>query len=218
MIKIAPSILAADFARLGEVVKTVEQAGVDMLHIDIMDGHFVPNLTIGPAVVKSLRPLSRLWFDVHLMVSEPAIMIQPFIDAGADSLTVHVEATSHLHRLIQEIHRQGAKAAAALNPATPLALVEEVLEDVDMVLLMTVNPGFGGQKYISTVTDKIKRLKNLLTARRLSVPIQVDGGIDEHTAKVAVKAGAEVLVAGSFIFGHPMPAVAIDSLRQAVTG
>lgn len=214
MLKIAPSILSADFARLGDAVKMVEDAGADMLHIDVMDGHFVPNLTIGPAVVKSLRPWTRLPFDVHLMVRNPVQFIQPFIAAGADSLTVHVEATPHLHRVIQTIHQQHVQAAVALNPATPLCMVEEVVEDVDMILLMTVNPGFAGQKYISAATEKIRRLKSILDVRHLSTPIQVDGGINDQTAPLAVAAGASILVAGSFIFARPV-GPAIDCLRHA---
>lgn len=214
MLKIAPSILSADFARLGEAVKMVAEAGADLLHIDVMDGHFVPNLTIGPPVIKALRSCSELPFDVHLMVCDPMRFIAPFIAAGADSLTVHAETTPHLHRVIQTIHQQHVQAAVALNPATPLCMVEEVVEDVDMVLLMTVNPGFAGQEYIPAMTDKIRRLKIMLEARHLSTPIQVDGGINDETAARVVAAGASILVAGSFIFSRPLGS-AIDCLRRA---
>ena len=178
MIKIAPSILASDFSRLGEEILRVEKAGADMIHLDIMDGHFVPNITIGPPVIRSLRKVTQLPFDVHLMIEEPDRYIKDFADAGADIISVHVENNPHLHRTIEMIKERGVRASVVLNPATPLNTLDAVLGDVDMVLLMTVDPGFGGQQYIESMTDKIRELKNMAVKRSLKFDIEVDGGID----------------------------------------
>ena len=214
MIKIAPSILSADFARLGEEISKVESAGADMIHIDVMDGHFVPNLTFGPPVVAALRKFTGLTFDVHLMVSNPQELIVPFAGAGADLITVHAETAPHLSRLLQNIREAGCKAAVALNPATPLCVVEEVLTDLDMVLLMSVNPGFGGQKFIASVLDKITRLRAMANKRGLTFDIQVDGGINETTASGVIAAGANILVAGSAIYGSQDMKETIRKLRN----
>jgi ribulose-phosphate 3-epimerase len=213
MIKIAPSILSADFADLGGEIRRVEAAGADLIHIDVMDGHFVPNLTIGPPVVASIRKTTGLPFDVHLMITNPEEMVTPFIKAGADIVTVHAETAPHLHRLLTSIREQGAKAGVSLNPSTPLAAVEEVLDFADMVLLMTVNPGFGGQKFIPTMVDKIRRLRRMVEARKLAVDIEVDGGIIPDNARQVAAAGANILVAGSAVYGAPDMAAAIRSLR-----
>jgi len=215
MIKIAPSLLSADFAHLAEEISRVEAAGADMLHIDVMDGHFVPNLTFGPPVVAAIRKVTKLPFDVHLMINHPQALIPAFIDAGADLITIHAEADAHLHRAVQAIKSQGVRAGIALNPASSLSMVEEILPDVDMVLIMTVNPGFGGQKFIGSMLDKIARLRQLIDNRRLDVDIQVDGGINPDTARQVVAAGANILVAGSAVYGSPDVAKAIAALREA---
>ena len=200
MIKIAPSILSADFARLLEDVKKVENAGCEYLHIDVMDGHFVPNITLGPNVVKSLRKDVKMVFDAHLMIENPDNYIKDFVDAGCDIIVVHEEACTHLHRTIQNIKAHNVKAGVALNPATPIENIKYVLKDLDMVLIMTVNPGFGGQSFIDSMVDKIKEVKSLIDEQGLNVDIQVDGGIKPSNVDKVVKAGANVIVAGSAIF------------------
>jgi len=201
LIKIAPSILSADFARLGEQVTEAEAAGADYIHVDVMDGHFVPNITIGPLVVKALRPVTRLPLDVHLMIEEPERYIEQFAKAGADILTVHQEACPHLHRVIGGIKGLGVRAGVSLNPATPLNTLEEILPYVDLVLLMTVNPGFGGQEFIEEMLPKIERMRRMLDEWGLKCELEVDGGINIETAPKVVAAGANVLVAGEAIFG-----------------
>ncbi len=212
-IRIAPSILSGDFANLALSVKAVENA--DLLHLDIMDGHFVPNITFGPAVVGALREHSDLPFDVHLMIENPDQYIEDFVKAGADLLTVHVEATRHLHRTICSIKEYGVEAGVALNPATPLASIEEILPELDFILIMSVNPGFGGQKFISSSLDKIKKLKSMLEERELEKQIFVDGGVDKTNATALAMAGANVLVAGSAVFGRNNVDLAISELREA---
>ncbi len=201
MLKIAPSILSADFSKLGEEITKIERAGADLVHIDVMDGHFVPNLTFGPPVIKAIRKVTKLPFDVHLMIDNAEQYIENYFKAGADIITVHIEACTHLHRTIQNIHQYGIKAGVSLNPATPIYSVEPILEDVDMVLLMSVNPGFGGQSYIKSVTRKIKELRTLCNERGLNTDIEVDGGVDANTIKEVAAAGANVIVAGSYIYG-----------------
>lgn len=200
MIKIAPSILSADFSSLKEEIERVEKAGCDMLHLDIMDGDFVPNITFGAPVIKSLRKITNLPFDVHLMIQKPERYIEDFYEAGADLITVHVESTVHLHRTIQQIKGFGIKAAVALNPATPLETIENVLEDIDMILIMTVNPGFGGQKLIVSMKDKVKKLTDIISTKNLNIDIQVDGGIKIDNVAEVHEWGANVFVAGSAIF------------------
>ena len=202
-VRIAPSILAADFARLGEEVRAVEAAGADLLHVDVMDGRFVPNITIGPAVVAALRKVTKLPLDVHLMIVEPERYIDEFARAGADLISVHLEAAPHLHRLVQQIRHAGKKAAVAVNPHSPIDGLDVVLPDLDMVLIMSVNPGFGGQKFIEAVVPKIRALRAEIDRRGLTTDIEVDGGIDPDTAPVVVAAGATVLVAGSAVFHAP---------------
>ena len=217
-VKIAPSILAADFARLGEQVRAAEAAGVEYLHVDVMDGHFVPNITFGPPVVKSIKAVTKVPLDVHLMVTDPDDFIPAFIDAGADLLTVHVEASRHLHRTLASIRERGVKAGVVLNPTTSLAAVEWALSEVDMVLIMTVNPGFGGQKFIGSVVPKVAQLRKMLDERGLKgVEIEVDGGVNEATAAQVVRAGADVLVAGSAVFNdRESVAASVARLRKVI--
>ncbi|MEJ5349261.1 MAG: ribulose-phosphate 3-epimerase [Desulfosoma sp.] len=197
---LAPSILSADFGRLAEEVRAVEEAGADWIHVDVMDGHFVPNITIGPDVVRAVRRATSLPLDVHLMITDPDRYLEAFVAAGADWLGVHVEACTHGHRIVQRIRELGAKASVAVNPATPLCLIEPLLEHVDMVLLMTVNPGFGGQKFIGSVVPKIRELRRWIDERSLKVLIEVDGGVCVDTVDVLVEAGVDVFVAGSAVF------------------
>ncbi len=201
MRKLSASILSADFGRLAEQVHLAEAAGVDWIHVDVMDGHFVPNLTIGPDVVRAIRQATSLPLDVHLMIDNPQLYLERFVEAGADWLGIHVEATPHLQRLLQQIRELGAKATATLNPATPLNCLDYVLKDVDMVLLMTVNPGFSGQKFIPGVLPKVRRLRERIDAEGLPALIEVDGGVQTDTVAGLVAAGADVLVSGSGIFG-----------------
>lgn len=216
-VRIAPSILSADFARLAEALDRCEEGGADLVHLDVMDGHFVPNLTLGPPIVQALRRHSRLPFDCHLMIERPQNLIGSFLDAGAEMISVHVEAEPHLERALSMIRAGGARAGIALNPATSLDLLTDALDYCDYILVMTVNPGFGGQRFIDPVVSKIHRLRDLIRSRRLPVAIEVDGGIDPFTAPRVVGAGAEILVAGSAIFGQPDPVEAIKSLRLAAT-
>jgi ribulose-phosphate 3-epimerase len=213
MVKIAPSILSADFSKLGEEIKDVERGGADYIHVDVMDGHFVPNITIGPLIVEAIRPVTKLPLDVHLMIENPDQYIESFAKAGADYITVHVEACRHLHRTIHFIKSLGVKAGVVLNPATPVHVIEDIIEEVDMVLLMTVNPGFGGQKFIPSVLRKITAVKKMADEKGLNIEIEVDGGVNEETAKLCIEAGANVLVAGSAVYNQENRAKAIAAIK-----
>jgi ribulose-phosphate 3-epimerase len=214
-IRLAPSILAADFARLGDAVAAAERGGADVIHVDVMDGHFVPNLTVGPPVVRSLRRVAHVPLDVHLMITDPDRYAEAFVAAGAAMLSVHVEVLPHLNRTIAFIKQLGAKAGVAINPSTPLVALEEIAPDVDHVLVMSVNPGFGGQAFLPRSASKIRALRALLDRAGNPAPIEVDGGIDLETVGAVVRAGARILVAGSAIFGAPDIAAAVGALRAA---
>jgi len=213
MVKIAPSILSADFSKLGEEIKDVERGGADYIHVDVMDGHFVPNITIGPLIVEAIRPVTQLPLDVHLMIENPDEYIEAFAKAGADYITVHVEACRHLHRTIHYIKSLGVKAGVVLNPSTPVDLIKHIIDDIDMVLLMSVNPGFGGQKFITGVLSKIREVKKMADERGLDLEIEVDGGVNPETAQLCIEAGANVLVAGSAVFNQEDRGTAISALR-----
>lgn len=215
MVKIAPSILSADFSKLGDEVKAVEQAGADWIHIDVMDGHFVPNLTVGPMVVESVRKVTQLPLDVHLMIESPDQYIKDFVQAGANILTVHVETCPHLNRTIQYIQEQGVRAGVVLNPSTPLSSLEEILHDIDMVLLMSVNPGFGGQEFIPSILDKASNLREIMNHYDHKFDLEVDGGIKVENAGDVKETGTNVLVAGSAIFKSKDYKKAIQQLREA---
>ncbi len=215
MTKIAPSILAADFARLKDEIIDVDQGGADYIHIDVMDGHFVPNITIGPLIVEAIRPITTLPLDVHLMIEEPDRYVDAFVSAGADIITVHVETCKHLHRTIDAIKKKGVKAGVVINPATPAESIYPILKDVDLVLFMTVNPGFGGQKFITNVIDKIKQVDKWRQDFAPHVEFEVDGGVNEQTAELCINAGVDVLVAGSAIFNQTDRKQAITVIRQA---
>ncbi len=219
MVKIAPSILSADFARLGDQVREAEAGGADYIHVDVMDGHFVPNITIGPLVVRAVRPVTRLPLDVHLMIENPERFVEQFAAAGADIITVHQEACVHLHRTVEQIRALGKRAGVTINPATPADVLDEILPYVDLVLVMTVNPGFGGQSFISTMPAKIRALRERLDAHGSKAELEVDGGINPDTAALAASAGATVLVAGSSVFGAKQGiAKAIDEIRRRAEG
>ncbi len=213
MVKIAPSILSADFSKLGEEIKDVERGGADWIHVDVMDGHFVPNITIGPLIVEAIRPVTKLPLDVHLMIENPEQYIGAFAKAGADYITVHAEACTHLHRTIYQIKEAGVRAGVVLNPATPVEMIKHVITDIDMVLLMSVNPGFGGQKFIPSVLPKIRQTKEMAAEAGMNIEIEVDGGVNEETAKLCKEAGATVLVAGSAIFNEKDRREAIQKIR-----
>jgi ribulose-phosphate 3-epimerase len=215
---IAPSILSADFSRLGEEVRAVTAAGADIIHVDVMDGHFVPNITIGPLVVKAVRQVTDLPLDVHLMIERPDRYLEAFAAAGADWLTVHVEVDHHLHRTVHRIKELGKRAGVVLNPATPLAMVEPILADVDLVMLMSVNPGFGGQSFIPAALSRIRQLKAMIDERGLQTGIEVDGGISPETLPEVVAAGANIFVAGSAVFGHPDYGRVIKEMRAIIAG
>ena len=216
-VKLAPSILSADFSRMGEAVAEVTRAGADAIHVDVMDGQFVPTVTFGPQMVKDVRSWTDLPLDVHLMVVEPDRLISQFVEAGADIITVHIEACTHLHRVVHQIKSQGVKASVALNPGTPVQLIEEVLPDLDQVLIMSVNPGFPGQQFIPSVIPKIIKLRSELDKNKLSVELEVDGGVTEDTAPLLVEAGASSLVAGSAVFNkRESVEKAMDRLRKSV--
>ncbi|MHA3066305.1 ribulose-phosphate 3-epimerase [Lacticaseibacillus saniviri] len=212
--KIAPSILSADFANLERDIQVVEKGGADLLHVDVMDGHFVPNLTFGPSMVEAIRPVTSLPLDVHLMVSDPEMWIPAFAKAGADTMLVHVEATPHIHRAMQLIRSHQVKAGVVINPGTPVSLIEPILPIVDQVLVMTVNPGFGGQKFLSEMADKVAALAEMRAAAGLDFKIEVDGGVSDQTIEVVAKAGADIAVAGSYVYQAADPAAQIATLKE----
>ena len=214
-IEIAPSILAADFSRLGEQIEAVERGGADILHFDVMDGHFVPNITVGLPVLKSLARKTRLPIDAHLMISDPGRYAERFVETGAKMVSVHVEADQHLHRTLTSIKSAGAKAGVVLNPATPVSAVEEALNFADYVLVMSVNPGFGGQAFIDESLSKVRRLRQIINDQQLSVRIEIDGGIERSNIETVVEAGVQIIVAGTAIFGAPDPENAVKELRNA---
>lgn len=214
---IAPSILSADFARLGEEIEAIGSAGADYIHIDVMDGQFVPNITIGPVVISSIRGYTKIPFDVHLMINSPEMYVKNFAQAGADIITVHAEATNHLHRLIQQIKDLNKMAGVSLNPATPISAIENILEDVDLVLIMSVNPGFGGQKFIENSLMKIKNLKKILLEKGLKTLIEVDGGVNDKNIRLISDAGCDIAVAGSYIFGSSDYSSRIKSLKCSIS-
>lgn len=214
-VSIAPSILAADFTRLGDEVARVEAAGIEYLHVDVMDGHFVPNITFGPPVVKALGLATRVPLDVHLMISDPDRYIEAFVEAGAAIVTVHAETTPHLHRTVRRIHELGAKAGVAINPATPVHVLEEIVTELDLVLVMSVNPGFTGQAFLPSSLRKIEAARALITSRGGHAVVEVDGGIDASNIGAVARAGARVIVAGASVFHTPDPAAAVDALRKA---
>lgn len=214
MVKIAPSILSADFSKMREEIELVEKAGADLIHIDIMDGHFVPNLTFGPGFVKSLRKVTSLPLDVHLMISNPEDFIERFVQSGADWISFHIEATPHVHRLIFQIKEMGKKAGISLNPSTPIHFLNEILKDLDFVLIMSVNPGFGGQKFIPSSIPKIAQLNHWIKGKNLPIPIEVDGGVNIENCEELVKNGAEILVSGSGIFNTQDPAGTIRKMKE----
>ncbi|SHF50447.1 ribulose-phosphate 3-epimerase [Ornithinibacillus halophilus] len=216
MTKIAPSILSADFAKLGEEIQDVEKGGAEYIHVDVMDGHFVPNITIGPLIVEAIKPVTSLPLDVHLMIENPDQYIDAFAKAGADIITVHQEACTHLHRTLQQIKSTGVKAGVVLNPATPVMMIKDVLTEVDMVLIMSVNPGFGGQSFIQGAVEKIKELNELRETLNLSFEIEVDGGVNVETAKLCTDAGADVLVAGSAVFNKSDRKQAIQDIINSL--
>src|SRR5215471_18619214 len=217
IVKLAPSILSADFTQLGKQVAEAEQAGADRIHVDVMDGHFVPNISMGPVIVQSLRPVTRLSLETHLMISDPDLYLDEFAEAGSDSLLVHWEGNNNLHRTVQRVKSLGKRAGVVINPATPAAVLEEILQDVDQVLVMTVNPGFGHQHFIHTTLPKIRRVRQMIDEIKRDCDLEVDGGIDEETAPLAVAAGATVLVAGSSIFGESQGVQAAMGRLREVT-
>ncbi len=217
-LKIAPSILSADFSKLGEEVRAAEEAGADLIHIDVMDGRFVPNITMGPLVVEAVRQVVSIPLDVHLMIVEPEGFIDRFANAGADWITVHVEACTHLHRVLAQIANAGCRAGVALNPHTPASAISEIQDMVDLINVMTVNPGFGGQEFIAAMTTKIQKLREMAQARNLEIDIEVDGGVNRETISIAAAAGANIMIAGTCLFQHRGGiAAGIEELRQAVS-
>jgi len=216
MIRLAPSILSADFSKIGEAVRMAEGAGADLIHLDIMDGHFVPNLTLGPQAVSAIRKITQLPIDVHLMVENPGFFIPLFHEAGADWISIHVEASTHLHRDVSSIKELGPKAGVVLNPATPIHVLNNILKELDFILLMSVNPGFGGQKFIGSTSQKIRQLRSWIDGQNLSIPIEVDGGVDTTNAEGLIRDGAEVLVVGAAIFKAEEPVRVIARLKEII--